>query len=291
MQYKNRFEFIVFILLVKIFNLFGIKKAKIIAYFLAFIFYYLIPVRKATVFSNLKSAFPDYSNKEIKKLAFKNYYSISIAFAEIFCLPYIKSSQLSSMVFCDEIDIIKNKYKLNKGLIFLTAHFGNWELGAVWMGLQLGIPVHVVAKTQRNDLVSNWLDKMRQRFGNKVITLGLSIRNIYKELSNKNIIGIVGDQRGSQDGVRVKFFGHNTAVYPGTAALALKTCAPIVVVLIVRQKDFKYKACVETIETDTLSGDEQTKIIEINQRYMNILEKYIREYPEQWFWMHKIWKY
>jgi KDO2-lipid IV(A) lauroyltransferase len=290
-QLKNKFEFFVLLFLVKVLNIFGFKKARITAYFVAFVIYYLIPLRKNIVLNNLKIAFPELDDRKIKKLSFGVYYNIAITIIEIFCLPGLKLEELTSKISCQDLNIIKEKLALNKGLIFLTAHFGNWELGASWMGVQLGQPMHVVAKAQKNSYVNVWLDRMREKFGNKVVPLGISIRNIYKEINNKNIIGIVGDQRGSMEGIRVKFFNRNTAVYPGTAVLALRTGVPVVVVLIARQKDFQYKACVELICTDDLAGDEQSKIIEFNQRYMSILEKYIRLYPEQWFWMHNIWKY
>lgn len=291
MSVQNKIEFVIFISLVKIFNLFGIKRAKTAAKILAFLFYNLIPLRKDIVIKNLRIAFPDYSENRIQQLAHDIYYNIAISIIEIFCLPYLDANKVKAMVYCQDVDAIKKKLDLNKGLIFLTAHFGNWELGASWMGLLLDRPISVMAKNQRNELVTNWLNWMRERFGNTVIPLGVSVRNLFKELMNKNIIGVVGDQRGPVDGVRVKFFGRDTATYPGTAQLALRTSAPIVVVMMVRQKDFTYRACVEVIETEDLAGDEQSKVIEINQRYMSILEGYIRKFPEQWFWMHNIWKY
>lgn len=290
-EFKNRFEYFLFTSFVRIFNIAGVKRARYAAHLLAFLFYYIIPVRKSTVIGNLKLAFPELSSDEAKRLTYKSYYSFAVTIVEIMCIPYMRVSELKSMVSCPGLHLIRQKYDENKGAILLTAHFGNWELGAVSVGAQLGIPLYVAAKPQRNGLVGNWLNMMREKFGNKVVMLGMSFRNIFKELKNHHIIGLVGDQRGDPDGPRVTFMGISSAVYPGTAVLAIRTGAPVIVCIVARQADYSYTAFVEIIETAELEGTEEEKIIEINQRYSSILEAYIRKYPEQWLWMHKRWKY
>lgn len=291
MELKNRFEYFLFTLFVRIFSLIGIKRARHAAHFLAFLFYYIVPIRKSTVAGNLKLAFPELSGEDVKRLSYKCYHSFALTIIEIMCIPKLKPGQLKALVNCPELELIRKKYEEGKGAILLTAHFGNWELGAVSVGAQLGIPLYVAAKSQRNVLVGSWLNMMREKFGNRVVMLGMSFRNIFKELKNHHIIGLVGDQRGDPDGPRVNFMGISSAVYPGTAVLAIRTNAPVIVCIIARQKDFSYTAFVEVIDTSELEGSDDDKIIEINQRYSSILEKYIRIYPEQWLWMHKRWKY
>ncbi|MCU7496716.1 MAG: lysophospholipid acyltransferase family protein [Ignavibacteria bacterium] len=291
MKLKNGFEYFLFTSLVRVFSLIGIKRARHAAHILAFLFYYVIPIRKSTVISNLKLAFPEKSAEEIKRLSYRTYYSFAVTIVEIMCIPYQKLETLKSLVKCPDLELIRKKYEENKGAILLTAHFGNWELAAISVAAQLGITMYVAAKPQRNSLVGDWLNMMREKFGNKVVMLGMSFRNIFKELKNRHIIGLVGDQRGEPDGPRVNFMGVSSAVYPGTAVLAIRTGAPVIVCIVPRQPDFSYTAHVDIIETSELEGTEEEKILEINQRYSSILEKYIRMYPEQWLWMHKRWKY
>jgi Kdo2-lipid IVA lauroyltransferase/acyltransferase len=288
---QNKVEYLLFLTLVWFFNLFGFERAKYFAKTFAVIFYYIFPLRKSTVISNLKIAFPQLTVKEIHQLAFNCYYSISITLFEILCLPSLSYEKVKSLMYCPELNLLKDLYNKGKGLVFLTAHFGNWEFGASFMSVQLNVPIYVVAKDQRNPYVSKWLNMMRQKFGNKVTPLGVSIKNIYAELRKKNILGIVGDQRGSREGMRINFFNRSTAVYPGAASLSVKTGAPIAVSLVARQPDSTYKASLDIIDPELLSGTEQEKVLEINQRYFAILESYIKKYPEQWFWMHNIWKY
>jgi len=102
---------------------------------------------------------------------------------------------------------------------------------------------------------------------------------------------MVADQRGPREGVKVKFFNKDVSVYTGPAALALKTKAPILYGISVRQKDYKYKTELVEISKDNLPDDDEEKIIELSQRHTAYLEKVIRENPEQWLWMHDRWKY
>lgn len=291
MSSQNKTEYFFFSAFVKLFSLLGINKARKFAHFLAFLFYYIIPLRKETVISNLKRAFPDLSDKEIRKLAYRNYYSVAVTLIEIMCLPYMKPEQVKNCLHVPDVEKIREKFLLNRGVLLMTAHFGNWELGACSVGLHLGVPIYVVAKPQRNTFVSSWLTMMRESFGNKVVLLGMSIRNIFKVLYDKQIVGVVGDQRGNPEDPRVKFMGIDSSVYPGTAVMALRTKSPIVVVITERQKDFTYHLKTGFIEVENLEGTEEEKIIAINQQYCAILEESIRKYPEQWFWMHKRWKY
>lgn len=291
MSIQNLIEYSFFIALVRFFQLFGLQKARLFAKPLAFLFFYLIPIRKSTVIENLKIAFPGYSEKKIYKIAFNCYYSFTTVLIEIICLPRIKKESLKLLMDCPQIQLLRDAYSKDKGMIILTAHFGNWEIGAASIAAHLGVPLHVVAKDQRNPYITDWLNKMRESSGNTVTSLGVSIKNVYKELKNKNVLGIVGDQRGPREGTRVNFFGKSTAVYPGTAILAVKTGSPVAVGIIVRQPDLKYKVLFEVIDPDNLDGSDEEKAYAINQKYFSVLESYIRKYPEQWFWMHKIWKY
>jgi KDO2-lipid IV(A) lauroyltransferase len=287
----DKIEYIIFIAFSFLFKLCGIKLSRKFSSVLALTFFYLIPIRKKTTIENLSNAFPEYSPNKIKQIAFRSYKSFAIALIEILFIPWMKREDIINSIKCSNINMVREKYNENKGMILLTAHFGNWEFMALSLGLQAGLPFSVVVKTQRNTLVSDWLNRMRSKWGNKTVPLGISIRQIYKELKDKNIVAMVADQRGPSDGVRVNFFGRKTAVYSGPAVLALKTNAPILYAISVRQPDSSYTCEFNEIKTNGLPENEEHKIIELNQRMSDFLESYIRKYPEQWLWMHKRWKY
>src|SRR4030066_265353 len=126
---KNRIEYILFILFSWCFRLLGLNLSRKFATILAFVFFYLIPMRKKVVFNNLKIAFPENDSQTNKKLAFKIYLSFAITLVEILYLPYIKEEKLINEVMCSNPELIIEKFKEEKGLILLSSHFGNWEFG------------------------------------------------------------------------------------------------------------------------------------------------------------------
>ncbi len=187
--------------------------------------------------------------------------------------------------------MIETKFNEEKGVILLSAHFGNWEYVAASVALQLDLPFSVVVKPQRNPYVSDWMNNVRTRWNNDIVSLGLSIRKTYQTLKEKKIVAMVADQRGPQESIKVEFFGRKVSVHVGPAVLALKTGAPILCGISVRQKDYSYKIVMHEISKDNLPEDDEEKIIELSQRHTSYLESFIREYPEQWLWMHKRWKH
>ncbi|MBE0573263.1 MAG: lysophospholipid acyltransferase family protein [Ignavibacteriaceae bacterium] len=288
---KNRIEYILFILFSWCFRLLGINLSRKFATILAFVFFYLIPIRKKVVFNNLKIAFPENDNQTNKKLAFNIYLSFAITLVEILYLPYIKREKLINEVMCSNPELIIEKFKEGKGLILLSSHFGNWEFGAISIAMQVQLQFSVIVKPLRNPLVYEWMNNFRTKFGNEVVPLGISIRKTYQTLKQKKVVAMVADQRGPREGVKVDFFGRKVSVYTGPAALALKTGAPLICGIAVRQKDYKYKMDLVEISQKNLPDGEEEKILEISQRYTSYLEKVIRKNPEQWLWMHNRWKH
>ena len=286
---KNKLEYILFLLFSKIFQLLGLKLSRKLSPILAALFYYFIPIRKATVLENLRNAFPDYCENKIRKIAFANYKSFAITLMEIFCLP--STNDIEKKVNCKNLNLIIDRYIENNGVILLSAHFGNWEYMAISMGVQLGIPLAVVVKRQRNPYVTNWMNRVRTKWNNTIVHLGISIRDVYQILKEQQIVAMVADQRGPREGEKVNFFGRDLSVHTGPAALALKTGAPILYGISVRQKDYSYETTFTEISKENLSGSHEEKVKQLSQKHMSYLEDFVRKYPEQWLWMHKRWKH
>ena len=288
---RNILEYILFLFLGKIIGIFGLNLSRKFSTILALIFFYIIPIRKQTVFENLRKAFPEFDEEKIKEVAFNCYRSVLISFFEILYMQKMSRSEIINMLNIENADLIIKNHQYGKGVILLSAHFGNWELIATSVSARINIPFHVVVKHQSNPYVDRKINSIRIRWGNEIVPLGISIRNIYKELKNKNLVAMVADQRGPADGLRIKFFGLDTAVYTGPAMLAIKTGTPLIYGITIRQPDYSYKVVLEKIDVESLPDNEDEKVKEVSQRLASFLEKYVRQYPEQWLWMHKIWKY
>ena len=288
---KNRIEYILFIFFSRCFKFFGLNLSRKFASILAFTFFYLIPIRKKVVLKNLHIAFPENVIVTNKKLAYKIYLSFAITLVEILYLPYMSKNNIALAVECSNPELIIEKYNEGKGVILLSSHFGNWEFIAISVAIQLQLPFSVIVKPLRNPLVFDWMNKSRTRFGNEVVQLGISIRKTYQTLKEKKIVAMVADQRGPAEGVKVNFFKKNVAVYTGPAVLAIKTGAPLICGIPIRDKNYKYKTTLVEISVDNLPENYDEKVIELSQRYISYLEKVIRENPEQWLWMHNRWKH
>jgi len=288
---KNIFEYILFLSLSFLCRILGLKLSRKFSSVIALFFFYIIPIRKDVVFDNLEHAFPDYSKEKIKSIAYGSYKNFAITLVEILYLPWTSDLQIKKVVQFDHLDLVEKKEKENNGVILLSAHFGNWEYLAISGGVQLNKKFSVIVKSQRNPYVNDWMNRARTRWTNKVVPLGVSIRNIYSELLNKGIVALVADQRGPEESIKLEFFGRKTSVYTGPAILSLKINAPIICGIAVRQPDYSYKAEIIEISKENLPCDYDEKVKMLSERMLKYLEKIIREYPEQWFWMHKRWKH
>ena len=269
----------------------GLNLSRRFSFLIAVLFYYVIPIRKKTVLENLHNAFPDYNEKKIKSIAFGSYKSFAIALAEILYIPAMSREDIKKQVDCNNLELISEKYEENNGVILLSAHFGNWEFMATSLAAQLNIPISVVIKPQRNPYVTNWMNKARTKWNNEIVPLGISIRQTYQTLIDKKVVAMVADQRGPEESIKINFFGRELTVLTGPAVLSLKTGAPVLYGISVRQDDYSYKSVMTEISKENLPESNEEKIKELSQRHMSYLEGFIRKYPEQWLWMHKRWKH
>ncbi|MBA4250962.1 MAG: hypothetical protein C0425_08025 [Chlorobiaceae bacterium] len=288
---KNQFEYFLFIIFSKLFCFIGLKKSRKFVNFLVLIFYRILKLRRRVTEENLQKAFPNLSKKEIDELTLKSYQNFAICLIEILSMPAVTSESIKEIVKIANIELLNKKYDEGKGVILLSAHFNNWEYAALAAGFYAKENINVVVKHLRNPFVDKWMNDCRTKFNNKTIPLGVSIRHIFAAIKEKKIVGIIADQRGPKEGIKINFFNNNTSVYSGPAVLALKMGAPLIMGLPVRQPDYSYLVELAEINQENLPEDENEKIKEICQRQFNNLEMMIKKNPASWFWMHNIWKY
>ncbi len=288
---KNRLEYAVFRLFSFLLCIAGFTVSRYFAYVIAAVFYYIIPIRKKVVLKNLDIAFPELPHSEKKKLSFAAYHSFAVSLVEFLLMPLLTREKIKHIVQSETIDLIRSKYEENNGVILMTAHYGNWEYSALGIGVLMNESLSIVVKNQRNPLVNDWMNRQREKFGNKLVPLGASIKNVYKELFEKRIIAMVADQRGPSEGIRMEFMGRETSIYPGPAALSLKTGAPILLGFMERQNNGSYIMNFREISKDDLPEDFEKAVVELSRRHISALEEQLRKRPADWLWMHNRWKY
>jgi KDO2-lipid IV(A) lauroyltransferase len=121
--------------------------------------------------------------------------------------------------------------------------------------------------------------------------MGISIREILRALQNGYVVGMASDQAAAKESVAVNFFGREVPTFQGPAMFALRTHAPMMMGLAVRQMDGTYQLRFHRVPSDDLDGVTDANIKELTRRHVELTEKLIREHPEQWMWMHKRWKH
>ena len=288
---QNEIEYILFISFSYLTKLLGLNLSRKLAIGLAYVFYYFIPIRKKMAFENISKAFPSYSKKKVRRTVLDTYKSFSITIMETLYIPHIsKSKMIESVCFINK-EILLKKIKERKGVIILSAHFGNWEYLAVSLALQLDLPLALLIKVQRNPYVTQFMDKARTKWSNEVIPVGTAVKKIFKTLADGRIVCMAADQRGNVDGIRIEFLDITSSVYSGPAVFAIKTGSDIVLAISVRQPDYSYKVELTELSFNNLPENYDEKIKEICKRYLNSLEGFIKQYPEQWLWLHNRWKY
>lgn len=244
---------------------------------------------------NLKLAFPEKSDEEIYKLAKKAYESISITIAEII-LMFNEKLDYENIINGKEEALKKlEQYTKNakNGVIIITAHFSNWELAAQFLPRN-GYPMIAIGRKGNNELIErNLTTPFRERFGNKNIFKKTAMLNIIKALKKSKNVGLLIDQKsGGQNSMKAKFFGENADTTTSIATLKLKYNPIILPIFMPRETNGKYTPII--LEPIEYIGEEESekseKIKKMTQNYNDIFEETIREYPEQWFWMHNRWR-
>lgn len=281
---RHFLEYVSIKLLSAVFMIIPLKLVYLIARMLGIFTYHVIRIRRDVTMENLRNSLGEkFSKKELEKIACEAYVNIGITFMEMLIVHRFKEHILE-MVDVSDSYILKRNIEKGQGVIVVSCHFGSWELiGAAIAALS--IPMTVVVKRLSNPYIDNMIYQLRTGFGNTIINYGASVKHIVRALRNNEVIGLISDQDAGREGIFVDFFGRKASTPRGAAQLALKYKAPIVVAMALRTGNGKYKSIFKKItvnENDTIEA--------VTQKYTTVMEDIIRQYPEQYFWMHRRWK-
>jgi KDO2-lipid IV(A) lauroyltransferase len=288
---RESIEFIAFLLLNRISRSLPFRVAGRIGAFLGEATFLLTGFRKRVTLENISRAFPELSPRQISVIARGAYKNYGIALLEMLWAGSQTPQVLASVVQISNPEVMMNALSRGKGVIFLSGHFGSWELLISAVRLQLGRPFAIVVQHQRNRRIDALLDADRQRFGNMTIPMGVSARKVVGVLHGGQIVAMLADQSASKESVFVDFFGRPAATHGGPAAFSLKTGAPIVMGFLTRTPEGTYVIMFEEVPQTDLRGYTEENIVELTRRHTAILEKHIRLRPDHWLWMHRRWKH
>jgi len=256
---------------------------RVTGYFL----YYFFPLRKKVALINIKIAFPEKSNRDIKKILQKCYLHFGMLMSDFLRLPILNETSIKKLIKLD--DKTKILLKENNPSIIMTGHIGNWELFLPVLGYNNYIATGV-AKTQRSKAGDRFFNWIRSCKNTMIIA---SKNNPVKELNKAfekgyNLI-FISDQNAGERGTKNYLFNAPTYTPKGGAFFNVKNNSPILYITITMNSDYTYTINSKKLNFSFKDNSRNQKINKINEAYNKELENSIIKYPEQYFWFHKKW--
>ncbi|MCX5669448.1 MAG: lysophospholipid acyltransferase family protein [Candidatus Omnitrophica bacterium] len=259
-----------------------------LAVFLAQGYYLLAFHDRRFVKANLRVIYPKITNRQLRKISRMVFRNFAKYLVDFFRFEKINHQYIDKNVKLENLHYFDQALAKGKGVVVLTAHLGNWELGGVVIA-QLGYPFWAVALPHKNKKVNDFFDAQRNRKGVKVIALGKAVRSCMAEIRKNHMVALVGDRDFSEKGIIIDFFGKPTHFPEGPAALSLMTGASIVPGFMLRNPDNSFTLRIEKPVEFTPSGDKIKDLADLISVYNNIIQDYIRKYPEQWYVFRRFW--
>jgi KDO2-lipid IV(A) lauroyltransferase len=252
-------------------------------------FYRLDRPHRRVAERNVLAAFPGRRHAEraaIVRGAFEHFGKLLFGLLKFSTLS--PDAMLARVEFEGE-DRVRMAHALGRGVIFVTGHFGFWEIQALVHALRLP-PMAVLARTLDNSRLNALLESVRTRTGNSVFYRQGAMRRVLRRLQAGGSVGILIDQHIlSRDAITVTFFERPAATTPAVAALALRTGAAVIPLFALPLGGGRYRMVYEPpVEPPSSSSPEA--ITAFTQRCTDVLEMYVRRHPTLWLWMHRRWR-
>lgn len=240
---------------------------------------------------NLRLAFPMKSEAERRRILAGAFQRWGWLLAEFARFPRHDSRSIEEVIVYDGLENYQQAAARGKGVLYLTAHVGAWELGSFSHSLH-GYPLAYLNRPLDNPRVDVLINRYRNLGGNRAIDRSHAARAVFEVLRGGGTVGVLMDQNVLQgDGnVFVDFFGVPASTTTGLARIALRSDAAVVPAFVLWDEEggryrLRFDPAVELVRTDDPSRD----VVENTARFTKIIEDYVRRYPEQWFWIHRRW--
>ena len=238
---------------------------------------------------NLEAAFPARPASERRAIARAAFVHFGRLLFELLKFSTLSPESMLARVEFDGEERARLAYAQGKGVLFVTGHFGFWELHAIVHAIQIA-PIGLLARALDNPQLNQLLEDIRQRTGNTVIYRRGTIRRVMRALQEGQGVAVLIDQHIlGRDAIYVDFFERPAATTSALAALALRTGAPVVPVFALPLGSGRYRMIYEH-PVEPPQEETEHAIREFTQRCTDVLEMYVRRHPELWLWMHRRWR-
>jgi Kdo2-lipid IVA lauroyltransferase/acyltransferase len=252
-------------------------------------FYTFDRVHRRLAIDNLRAAFPVRSQDECRIICRGMFAHFGRLLAVLLKFSTMRPDQMLACVEFEGEERVAHAHAQNRGVLLYTGHFGFWEINALVHALSLK-PMAVLARPLDNPLLHNLLESVRTKTGNSVFYRRGAIRRVLRALEANQAVAFLIDQHMQPaDAVYVEFFNRPAATTSALAALALRTGAPVVPVFALPLPGGRFRMVYEHA-VEPPAPDNERAVTEFTQRCTDVLEMYVRRYPDLWLWMHRRWR-
>ena len=252
-------------------------------------FYALDRVHRRVAETNLATAFPKKSAEDRQVITRAMFVHFGRLLLELLKFSTLDPARMRARLEFEGRERAELAYAQGKGVLFVTGHFGFWEIHAIGHGLELQ-PIGVLARALDNPYLNTLLEQVRGSTGNFVIYRHGAVRKVLRALAAGQGVAMLIDQHmHSPDAIYVDFFERPAATTSMLAALALRTGAPVVPVFALPLPGGRYRLIYEHAVPPP-DQDSPDAVREFTQRCTDVLEMYVRRHPSQWLWMHRRWR-
>lgn len=219
----------------------------------------------------------------------KVYEHIGLSFVEMLMLPRLMAGrEISRYVMLEHFESFDRCLKEGKGCIAVIGHLGNWEIIGL-AATMAGYPLCSLARPIDNPWIDRFLLRFRTQTGQQMIPRDRALGEMIRVLQKNKILIVQVDQDARRTGVYVNFFGRPASTHRAPATLALKYNAPIVMANIYREGSMNCVVLSDPIYPAAYR-DRPDPVKALTQAYSDRFEEFVRQHPEQWFWVHDRWK-
>jgi KDO2-lipid IV(A) lauroyltransferase len=283
-------EYLFFQLFLLIVRLIPLRFANWLGQFLGALAYKLLKSRRELTLENFREAqkrgfLP--STLNIAQVAQKTWENLGIIGSEFIYYSH-RPQQILKNITIEGEENLRRVLEKKRGAIMAMGHIGNWEI----MGFRLclsNLLVNPIAKAQKNSLVDDFINETRRANGMKPIPKLSFLRPVIQAFQRNEIVPFLMDQNGGHRGIMVDVFGRPAPIPRGTAEFALKTNTPVVFAYIVREAEGRHRIVISPELTLSRSGDYAVDLAANTNKFMELIQATIQQYPDQWLWMHKLW--
>jgi KDO2-lipid IV(A) lauroyltransferase len=253
--------------------------------------YYLHSKLRRVGHRNLSLAFPDMPQRQRDQILRGVFTSLGRQLGEICLFPRYTRENVSQVVIYDGFENFDRAFARGKGVLFLTAHLGGWELSAFAHSLY-GHPLSFLMRSLDNPYLDRLMREYRTIHGNQAIDKDDPTRGLLRAMKEGKVVGFLMDTNMTPpQGIFVNYFGIPACTASGLARIAMRTDAAVVPGFTIWDPRLrKYKLRFDPALSLIRTGDQEADLCANTQLFTKVIEDFVRRYPDQWLWVHRRWK-